>query len=365
MDKKDAYLWLKSINGITTKTIGKIIEEVGNIENIIDLNEKDIYNLKSINLNIKENIVKYRSCLNLDKIKEKLYENAIEYICIEDNEYPDKLRHIYNPPLLLFFKGDLSIINNNLNIAMVGSRKPTSYGINCAKNISCQLSQRGINIISGLAIGIDSYCHSGCMLGVGKTIGVLGSSVDNILPKCNAPLAQEILSNGGLIISEYNIDSIVTRGNFPSRNRIISGLSDGVIVVEAGEKSGALITADLALDQGRNVFAVPGNINSSMSKGCHKIIKDGAKLIEDIDDILDEYNNSSFNNKKISIEYDIKGLSNEALKIIELIKRQGVLQIDEICDNTGIEIKNVNLIINELLLRDLLIEMNNKTFSIN
>ena len=364
MDKRDAYLWLKSINGITTKTIGKIIEEVGNIESVIDLNEKEIYNLKNINLNMKENIVKYKSHFYLSEIKERLYENSIEYICIEDEEYPEKLKNIYNPPLLLFFKGDLSIINNSLNIAMVGSRKPTHYGINCAKNISYELSQRGINIISGLAIGIDSYCHVGCMMGSGKTIGVLGSSVDNVLPKCNRPLAEDILSNGGLIISEYNLGHIVTPGNFPSRNRIISGLSDGVIVVEAGEKSGALITADLGIDQGRNVFAVPGNINSSMSKGCHKIIKEGAKLIENIDDILSEYN-ISFNINKTSVEYDISGLSVEALKIIEVIKRQGILQIDEICDNTGIEIKYVNSIVNELLLRDLVVEMNNKTYTIN
>ena len=135
-------------------------------------------------------------------------------------------------------------------------------------------------------------------------------------------IAPELLEDGGVILSEYNLNHPVTRGNFPQRNRIISGISDGVIVVEAAEKSGALITADLALDQGKNVFAIPGNINSKMSKGCHKIIKEGAKLIENIEDILDEYSNAGFNNK-ISIEYDIKDLndlSNESLKIIHAIK---------------------------------------------
>lgn len=134
--------------------------------------------------------------------------------------------------------------------------------------------------------------------------------------------------------------------------------------MEAAEKSGALITADLALDQGKNVFAIPGNINSKMSKGCHKIIKEGAKLIENIEDILDEYSNAGFNNK-ISIEYDIKDLSNESLKIIHAIKDNGILQINEICDNTGMDIKIVNSIINELLLKDLVVEMNNKMYSIN
>lgn len=365
MNKKDIYLCIKSIKGISSITLDKIIEEVGSVEEIIKLSKKDIYNLKNISLNIKENLVKYIGHFNLDDIKEKLYENSIQYICIEDKEYPGKLRNIYNPPILLFYKGDLSIINNNLNIAMVGSRKPTPYGINCANRISYELSERNINIISGLALGIDSCCHRGCIKGKGKTIAVLASSLDNIRPSTNESLAKDILEDGGLILSEYNVEHITTRGNFPARNRIISGISDGVIVVEAGERSGALITADLGLDQGKNIFAVPGHINSDLSKGCHKIIKDGAKLIENIDDILNEYNNNSFNSNENSIEYDIKGLSNESLQIINEIKRQGMLQINEICDNTGIDIKNVNTIINELLLRNLVVEMSNKMFSIN
>ena len=365
MEKKDIYLGIDSIKGISSITLGKIIDEVGTVEDIINLKEKDIYNLKNISLNIKENLVKYISHFNLNEIKEKLYKNSIEYICIEDEEYPNKLRNIYNPPLILFYKGDLSIINNNLNIAMVGSRKPTPYGIDCAQKISYELSQRNITIISGLAFGIDSCSHRGCMKGNGKTIAVLASSLENITPRSNEKLANEILEDGGLLISEYNVGHIVTRGCFPSRNRILSGISDGIIVVEAAQKSGALITADLGMEQGKNIFAIPGNIYSDMSRGCHKIIKEGAKLVENIEDILEEYNNSAFNNNEISIEYDIKGLSDESKKIMEAIKRQGILQIDEICDNTDMDIKIVNSIINELLLKDLVVEMNNKMYSIN
>lgn len=365
MDKKDIYLYIKSIRGISSITLGKIIDEVGSVEEIIKLSEKDIYNLKNISLNIKENLVKYISCFNLDEIKEKLYKESIQYICIEDEEYPENLKNIYNPPLVLFYKGDLSIINNNLNIAMVGSRKPTSYGIYCAERFSYELSEKNINIISGIAFGIDSCCHRGCMKGKGKTIAVLASPIDNIIPSSNKIIADEILQDGGFILSEYNLGMPVTRGNFPQRNRIISGLSDGVVVVEAAERSGALITADLALEQGKNVFAIPGNINSQMSKGCHKIIKEGAKLIENIEDILNEYNNSSFNNNKTSIEYDIKDLNNESIRIIHAIKENGILQINEICDNTGMDIKIVNSIINELLLKDLVVEMNNNMYSIN
>ncbi|MCI9975407.1 DNA-processing protein DprA [Clostridioides sp. GD02377] len=365
MEKRDIYLWLKSISGITTKTIEIIENEVVNIEDIFDFSEKEIYNLKNISLNIRKNIVKYRGHAYLENIKELLYKKTIKYICQYDKEYPEKLKNIYNAPKLLFYKGDIGLVNDNFNIAMVGSRKPTAYGISCAKTISCQLSQYGVNIVSGLAIGIDAYSHIGCMNGKSKTIAVLGSGVDNPLPKQNLYLSNKILENGGLLLSEYNINSTVAPYHFSNRNRIISGLSDGVVVVEAAMRSGALITVDFALEHGKNVFAIPGNINSQMSRGCHKIIKEGAKLIENIDDILNEYNIFNIIDKKINQKYDNISLNAKSKQIIEAIKREGNLHIDSICDYTGIEIKYVNSIINELVLNELVVEMNNKTYSLN
>ncbi|WP_207304311.1 DNA-processing protein DprA, partial [Clostridioides difficile] len=178
-------------------------------------------------------------------------------------------------------------------------------------------------------------------------------------------LSNKILENGGLLLSEYNINSTVAPYHFSNRNRIISGLSDGVVVVEAAIKSGALITVDFALEHGKNVFAIPGNINSQMSRGCHKIIKEGAKLIENIDDILNEYNIFNIIDKKINQKYDNISLNAKSKQIIEAIKREGNLHIDSICDYTGIEIKYVNSIINELVLNELVVEMNNKTYSLN
>lgn len=365
MNKNDVYLWLKNIGGISTKTIEKIENEVVNIEDLIEFSDAEIYNLKNINLNIKENIVKYKSHSYLDDIKEQLYKKSIKYICINDKGYPKNLKEIYNPPKLLYYKGDLSIASNNLTIAMVGSRKCSAYGKNCTKTLSYGLSSQGVNIISGLAIGVDSYSHIGCMEGSGKTIGVLGSSVDNPLPKQNTKLAEQIIEHGGLLISEYNINSSVIPSNFYNRNRIISGISDGVIVVEAANKSGALITVEFGLEQGKNIFAVPGNINSEMSRGCHKIIKEGAKLIESIDDILIEYNINSINCNKIGKNYDNISLSAESIIIMEAIKSEGSLHIDGICDYTGIEIKKVNSILSNLELSDLVVEMNNKIYSLN
>lgn len=201
----------------------------------------------------------------------------------------------------------------------------------------------------------------------------MGSGIDNPLPKKNIGLANKIIESGGLLLSEYNVDSYVKSSNFFCRNRIVSGLSDGVVVVEAAKKSGSLITVEFALEQGKNVFAIPGNINSDLSKGCNKIIKEGAKLIESTEDILEEYNIDITNNicevinTKQKNLFDIDNFSFDAdsKRIISLIKKEGNLHIDKICDYTGIDIKTVNIILNKLLLEDIIIEMNNKTYSMN
>ena len=365
MDKKDIYLWLKSIDGIGDKTIDKIEEEVGSISQIVNLSEKEILKLKNINSNITKNIVKCKSHAYIEKIKNVLKDNKIEYISIDDEKYPKKLREIYNPPKILFYRGDISILNENINLAMVGSRKASSYGRNIAKNMSKQLSDIGINIVSGLATGIDSFSHVGCMEGKSKTIAILGSSVDNPLPKSNLQMANKIIEQGGVLISEFYPNSNVIPSNFYNRNRIISGISDGVIVVEAASRSGALITVEFALEQGKNIFAVPGNITSEMSKGCHKIIKEGAILLDNIEDIIKEYNIDSNKLQKHSKNYDDIGLDEESNLIIHHLKKEGTLQIDAICDYTDMEIKNVNTILNKLALCGLIIEGSNNTYSLS
>ena len=361
MDKKDIYLWLLSIGGIGNKTIEKIEDNIENIEDLIDYDDKDILKLKNLNLNIKENIVKYKSHSYIDEIKNKLYKYDVGYISKVDKLYPDKLKHIYNSPSILFYKGNINQLKN-LSLAMVGTRKPTSYGIWCAQNISEKLSNYSINIVSGLAMGIDEYSHKGCLKGTSKTIAVLGSGVENPLPKSNLKLAEKILSDDGLLISEYGVEHKVSAGNYPARNRIISGISDGVIVVEAANKSGALITVEHALDQGKNVFAMPGNINSDMSKGCHKIIKEGAKLVDNIEDILSEYNLNNFN--KISSNDENKPLGGIQKSIFDIIKIKGSLHIDKICDYTNMNIQDINCILNILEIEGMVVEMRNKIYSV-
>jgi len=175
----------------------------------------------------------------------------------------------------------------------------------------------------------------------------------------------DILNKEGAIITEYLPEEEPFRGNFLARNRIISGISKGVIVVEAAEKSGALITVDFALEQGRDVFSIPGNINSEMSKGCNKIIKEGANLLDSLDDIINIYNIKLNDAIELSKTYDHLPLDSESMKVINVIKDNGVLQIDDICDYIGMEIKYVNTILNELTLKDILVEVNNNTYSLN
>lgn len=212
----------------------------------------------------------------------------IKEINFSSDKYPKQLREIYNPPKRIYAIGNIEILNK-VGIAIVGSRKATEYGKKVAFRLSKDLSERDIVTISGLAKGIDSYAHIGSLnVQNGKTIAVLGSGIKVIYPKENIELARQIVRKGGCIISEYPPDDTPNKSNFPERNRIISGLSKGVVIVEASEKSGALITADFALEQGREVFAVPGNIYSTTSVGTNKLIQQGAKLVTTYEDILDE-----------------------------------------------------------------------------
>ena len=210
-------------------------------------------------------------------------------INIEDERYPNKLRNIYDPPKKLYVLGNGEILKNK-GIAIVGSRKATDYGKKVTLKISTELVNKEINIISGLAIGIDSYAHMGALIasGKGKTIAVLGSGIDEIYPKENTELARKIIQTGGCIVSEYPLGTKPNKINFPQRNRIISGLSDGVVVVEATKSSGSLITAEFGMEQGREIFAVPGNIFNPASEGTNELIRDGATIVLSSKEIIEE-----------------------------------------------------------------------------
>ena len=206
-------------------------------------------------------------------------------IDINSKYYPEKLKCIANPPKELFCIGDLKLMNMK-SIAIIGSRNYSNYGKKASKDFSYNLAQNNICIISGLARGIDSFAHEACLMANGKTIAVLGSGLDIIYPKENIELFNTIILNGGLVISEYPLGTKPQKQHFPARNRIISGLSDGVLVIEAKEKSGTNITVDFALEQGKDVFVVPGNIYSKTSTGTNFLIKEGAIPVTNYKDIV-------------------------------------------------------------------------------
>lgn len=234
-----------------------------------------------------DSLFEQKEKIDPDKEMEKLEKEDIAAISITDPEYPEELKQIYNPPFILYIKG--AIPKEKFSIAIVGSRKVTNYGKQAAQMFSRDLAKAGITIISGMALGIDSIAHLECLKAGQRTIAVLGSGLDaaSIYPAANKRLAEEITLNGA-ILSEYPIGAPPLKHHFPARNRIISGLSLGVAVIEATETSGALITAKFALEQNKDVFAVPGSIFSESSIGTNNLIKSGAKPVTSAQEILDE-----------------------------------------------------------------------------
>lgn len=225
----------------------------------------------------------------LDKITTWLDQPPHHIVVYGEPDYPHSLENIANPPMILYAIGDIGLLKQP-QIAIVGTRKFTQYGKTCSEYFSQGLAQAGFVITSGLAEGIDTLAHHGTLSANGKTIAVVGTGLDIVYPARNRSLAQQIVAQGGLIISEFPLGTAPERHNFPMRNRIISGLSLGTLVIECAEKSGSLITAQLALEQNREVFAVPGNIFHDNSVGCHSLIRQGAKITSCIQDILDEIN---------------------------------------------------------------------------
>jgi len=260
----------------------------------------------------------------------------IKTISIEDRNYPKDLKKIKNPPKLLYFRGDFPQDKEKL-FAIVGTRKCSDYGKTIAFNFAKELSLSNLVIVSGLARGIDTFSHLGALESKGRTIAVLGTGLDekSFYPKENLKIAKKILESGGCLISEYPPGQKGTNFTFPQRNRIISGLSSGVLVIEANKDSGALITANFAKLQGKKVFAIPGSIFWKTSKGCHFLIKNGAKLVEEPAEILKEL--KIFQEKKAE---NFDSLTLEEKLLLEALK-EGPQNIEKIVEKTKIDIQKI------------------------
>ena len=261
--------------------------------------------------------------------------DEIKNISIEDKNYPRLLKKIKDPPKVLYYLGEIKPKENCF--AIVGTRRFSPYGKQVALEIAGDLAEAGLTIVSGLAPGIDTFCHRAAIEKKKRTIAVLGTGLDekSIYPKSNLKLVKKILEFGGCLISEYPPGTSGAKFTFPKRNRIISGLSLGVLVVEAPEKSGALITAEYAFSQKRKVFAIPGSIYSKTSKGCHYLIKKGAKLVENANDILRE-----LQLPELTLPGGVQGETAEENLILEALKEEA-LYIDKIIEKTKLPAKKV------------------------
>ncbi len=285
LENKKYWIWFSLIKGLGSKRKQKLLESYKTPEKIYKLTKKELIATNGIGEKMVENILKSKDEDYLKKYILYMQKHNIDIININDENYPKILKEIYDPPISLYIKGNKNILNNT-SVAIIGCRQASQYGIKVAKYFGYNLAKNEVNVVSGLAKGIDSYAHIGSICANGKTIAVIGNGIDTIYPKENINIANKILEKGGTIISEYPLGTKPEKMNFPARNRIISGISKSVIVVEAKEKSGTLLTVDFALEQGRDVYVVPGNINSINSIGTNELLKQGAKIITCYKDII-------------------------------------------------------------------------------
>lgn len=363
LSRRDIFIWLNNI-GISNKNIFKLECVFEDIRELLEISSEELLKIDGIRKETLYKILKNRDRNFVKNMLERLKELDLKVTTVLDEEYPDSLLNIYDKPYVLYQKGEM-LSEDKLSMAVVGSRKSTPYGNWACEKFTKELVKMGVTIVSGVALGIDTIAHKTALKEGGRTIGILGNGLNVCYPKKNESLYKEITENGALI-SEFPVGTPPLAYNFPQRNRIITGISLGLIVIEAKERSGTSITAYHALEQGKDVFAVPGNINSIYSEGTNKLISDGATPLLNIDDILEEIeiikNNKS--NKILSKkEIDFTNLSETEIKIIEII-RQKPTHCDIISYRTGISISNVTSILTILELKGLVTELESRIFAL-
>jgi DNA processing protein len=278
------WLSLTQATGIGPVVCNKLLHEFKNPQTILSCDHQTLSSFGLSKASIDTLLAPDLEQTN--KILEWLDKPTHHLITINDDDYPELLKSIHSPPTVLFAIGKREALSY-LHFAVVGSRNPTTGGKRLSEDFAAELSKSGLTICSGLALGIDYHSHLGALKADCSTVAILGNGLNSIYPACHKKIASQIVENG-LLLSEYPPDTKPNPGNFPRRNRIISGMSTGVLVVEAAKRSGSLITANYALEQGRDVFAIPGSINNPLARGTHSLIKQGAKLVETVDDILEE-----------------------------------------------------------------------------
>ena len=344
-DKEKAIIWLSLFDFLNAKKIEDILS-------LYTLPEQMLIEIKDPIKDIvgEENFSKMKDSFDINLLNSyirSLDDGNIKCVTCFSEDYPQKLLDLYQPPHILFCKGDVSLLKTKC-LAVVGSRVPTSYGRTVTSTFTKGLSENGFTIVSGLAMGVDKIAHETTLENGGKTIAVLGGGFNHIYPAMNQNLAKNI-ENNGLIVSEYRPSVRPSAYNFPVRNRIIAGLCEGILITEAGEKSGALHTKEYALECGRDVFAVPGNVTSQKSIGTNRLLKSlQSALVMSYNDILDYYSISPIKNKK-----SVKQLTFDEQIVVNLLKQES-MSLNDLLIKSGMEIKNLNSCLTTLQINGLI-----------
>lgn len=349
----------------------KLLEKFKSPQAILRAPLGELAQVENVGKQVAERIVKNREKIDLEKQLKLIEENKVKIITLVSESYPQALKAIFDPPLVLFVKGEISPLDY-FSVAIVGTRLASVYGRQMSQKLSGQLVEKGLTVVSGGARGIDTEAHKAALRAGGRTIAVLGCGLDITYPSENKRLFEEI-SKKGALVSEFPLGTKPDKINFPIRNRIISGLSLGVVVIEAPLKSGALITVRHAIEQGREVFSVPGEADKFTSYGTNQLIRDGAKLVENAEDILSELQaviRARMNEikkekieepKKQSIELDLK-LNAEEQEVYNLIPEKNT-HIDEIADKSRLKIGKVFSVLTRLELKKLIKQLPGKIFA--
>lgn len=355
------YYWfaLRTAPMVGNVTFRRLVEQFGSPQRVLEASASELGRIKGISPAVISSLSThdYRKAADSEcRAVEKSGARIIDFL---SPDYPRLLLEIPDPPPFIYVKGEIA--GCDPAIAVVGSRRATAYGIQATGRIAQELAEQGITVISGLARGIDTAAHQGALNAGGHSIGVLGCGIDVIYPAENRRLFAEMVEKGG-IVSEFPMGTGPLAANFPRRNRLISGLSRGVLVVEAAERSGSLITAQFALEQGREVFAIPGAITSGASRGTHKLIRQGAKLVESVNDIMEELPGNSGGS---GFRHQTELLLDPKEQAITGLLSAGPRHIDEIALNAGLTVQELSVMLLRLELRGVVIQLPGKVFHLS
>ena len=358
-------LALNSMSEVGPVTARRLLAAFGTPENIFRMSEHEIGRVEKVNAKMAREIAGFNNWDAVEKEIEKAAKLDIKLVAFGDDLYPEGLRHINAAPLFLYIKGNITEVDR-YSVAIVGSRKATQYGLKTADRLSQELASSGLTIVSGMALGVDTLSHRGALKVNGRTLAVLGSGLDVPYPASNRALIDSIAASGA-VISEFPFGTPPLRENFPRRNRIISALSLGVIVVEGAPGSGSLITVKYALEQGREVFAVPGDIYSRNSKGPNGLIKNGAKLVESAEDVIEELSlqiTGIIKDEKLKHERSLPKMSGDESTIYNCL-RDEPKHIDRITRGIDMTTGRALSTLLNLELRGIVSQAEGKIFSLN